>query len=49
MNGEVTGWVDYVVTVGVDDYMYMTHFLCTDNDMYNEYPTTSPLRAAYTL
>ena len=30
-SGERRGdrWVDY----GVDAYMYMTHFLCTDNDM----------------
>ena len=34
-SGERRGdrWVDYVVAVGVDTYMYMSHFLCTDNDM----------------
>ena len=34
-SGEWRGdrWVDYVVVVGVDAYMYMTHLLCTDNDM----------------
>ena len=26
-------WVDYVVACGVEAYMYMTHLLCTDNDM----------------